>query len=55
MEDPIKNRLLTNPHDPADREYRIRVGDSLLFLAHSQGPLAEMFGSPTKWRQAFQG
>jgi len=48
-------RLLTNPHDPADRGYLIQPGDSLLLLAHSQRPLAEMFGSPRKWREAFQG
>ena len=47
--------LLTNPHDLRDREYRIQPGDSLLFLAHSHRPLAEMFGGPLKWRKAFLG
>jgi TRAP transporter TAXI family solute receptor len=47
--------LLTNPHDPEGRSYRIQPGDSLLFLAHSQRPLAEMFGSPGRWNEAFQG
>ena len=47
--------LLTNPNDPVDRDYRIRPGDSLLFLAHSPQPLAEIFGSPRKWNKAFQG
>ena len=47
--------LLTNPSDPNDRDYRIQPGDSLLFLAHSHQPLAEIFGSPRKWRKAFQG
>jgi len=47
--------LLTNPDDPNDRDYRIQPGDSLLFLAHSHQPLAEIFGSPKKWREAFQG
>lgn len=47
--------LLTNPHDPEDRSYRIQPGDSLLFLAHSSRPLAEIFGSSLNWRKAFQG
>ena len=51
---PARN-LLTNPHDPIDRDYQIRPGDSLLFLAHSHKPLSEIFGSPRKWRRAFQG
>ncbi len=52
---PAPSRMLTNPHEPADRSYRIQPGDSLLFLAHSHGPLAEIFGSPLKWKKAFQG
>jgi Trk K+ transport system NAD-binding subunit len=47
--------LLTNPNDPDDRDYQIQPGDSLLFLAHSHQPLAEIFGSPRKWKKAFQG
>ncbi len=52
---PPPSRMLTNPREPADRNYRIQPGDSLLFLAHSHGALAEIFGSPSKWKKAFQG
>jgi hypothetical protein len=55
MGEAVRAKLLTNPHDPQDRDYRIRPGDSLLLLAHSHQSLAEMFGSPEKWRQAFKG
>jgi hypothetical protein len=50
-----QNQLLTNPHSTEDRDYQIRPGDSLLFLAHSPQPLAEIFGSPLKWKRAFKG
>lgn len=50
-----ESRLLTNPHAPQDREYRIRPGDSLLFLAQSSELLTEMFGDPGKWKRAFKG
>lgn len=55
MGEAVRTKILANPHDPEDREYRIRPGDSLLLLAHSHHALAEMFGSPEKWRQAFKG
>jgi TRAP transporter TAXI family solute receptor len=46
-------RLLTNPSTPEDRGYQIEAGDSLLVLAHSKRPLAEVFGSPMTWKKAF--
>lgn len=49
-----ESRLLTNPHTLQDRSYRIRPGDSLLFLAQSSEPLTEMFGAPGKWKRAFK-
>jgi TRAP transporter TAXI family solute receptor len=55
MGEAVRARLLTNPHDSEDRDYRIRRGDSLLLLAHSHQALADMFGSPGKWKQAFKG
>jgi TRAP transporter TAXI family solute receptor len=55
LEVATSSKLLTNPHDPDDRDYQIQPGDSLLFLAHSHRPLAEIFGSPLKWQKAFQG
>jgi hypothetical protein len=51
----VESRLLTNPHTPEDRRYRIRPGDSLLFLAQSSEPLTQMFGAPGKWKRAFKG
>ncbi|MGD8362674.1 MAG: TAXI family TRAP transporter solute-binding subunit [Gemmatimonadota bacterium] len=55
FEDLPTGRLLTNPQDAAERSYRIQPGDSLLLLAHSDRPLAHIFGSPLKWRRAFKG
>lgn len=49
------SQLLTNPSTPEARDYRIQPGDSLLFLAHSHRPLAEIFGHPRGWRKAFKG
>jgi Trk K+ transport system NAD-binding subunit len=50
-----RSQLLTNPSSATDREYQIRPGDSLLFLAHGPQSLAQIFGSPLKWKRAFMG
>jgi len=54
LEDTPTSRLLTNPQDAVERNYRIQPGDSLLLLAHSDRPLAYIFGSPLTGRKAFR-
>lgn len=44
--------LLTNPSTPRDRSYRIRAGDSLLFLSPDQKTLEDAFGEAAGWRSA---
>lgn len=46
--------LITNPYRAEERDYRIQVGDSLLFLAESARPLEQIFGESQKWRRAFK-
>ena len=48
-------RLITNPYRDEEKEYRIQVGDSLLFLAEGARPLERIFGESNKWRRAFKG
>ncbi|MCZ6915689.1 MAG: NAD-binding protein [Gemmatimonadetes bacterium] len=46
--------MLTNPYRPKEVSRRIKVGDSLLFLAESEKPLEQIFGSSKDWLTAFK-
>lgn len=46
--------MLTNPFREEERQYKIKVGDALLFLAESEKPLERIFGSSTVWTDAFK-
>ena len=50
----VGRRILANPKALADREYQIKKGDSLLFLADSEKDLEVVFGKPERWRGAFE-
>jgi TRAP transporter TAXI family solute receptor len=47
-------RLITNPYREEEREYRIQVGDSLLFLAEGTRPLERIFGASDRWGRALK-
>jgi len=43
--------ILANPVKPEDREYQIRVGDSLLLLAVDEAALEPIFGDSLEWHR----
>ena len=46
--------MVTNPYGPKEVARKIKVGDSLLFLAESEKPLEQIFGSSKDWLTAFK-
>ncbi len=52
-EHPGMRTLLSNPFRPEEINYRIRQGDSLLFLAEDERDLEKIFGDATFWHEAF--
>lgn len=49
----LRQKVIANPYTEEHRNYRVSVGDSLLFLAADEYALEKSFGSSAKWHQAF--
>lgn len=55
--DPLTDlrKVIASPFNRAERKYQIQRGDSLIFLAESEKPLAKIFGNPSEWLGALVG